>query len=91
MSVTPGWHTAALCPADPDLFYGHEGENRQDAAQRVAKAKAICGECPVRAECLGYALGRPEQYGIWAGKTELERRALRRQAQRRASRERGAA
>jgi len=39
-------------------------------------AKKLCGECPVQAECLTYALAANEQHGIWGGMTLKERLAL---------------
>jgi WhiB family redox-sensing transcriptional regulator len=52
----------------------------------VAKALAICRACPVRVECLDYAVDAVE-LGIWGGTFGKERRALRvqRNAQRRAT------
>jgi WhiB family redox-sensing transcriptional regulator len=44
------------------------------------EAKRICGECPVRAECLEYALEEDERFGIWGGMSERERRKLKRLA-----------
>ena len=33
----------------------------------VEFAKALCGACPVRNECLASALGREEPWGVWGG------------------------
>jgi WhiB family redox-sensing transcriptional regulator len=44
------------------------------------EAKRICSECPVRIECLNYALRRDERYGVWGGMSERERRRLKRMA-----------
>ena len=44
------------------------------AAQNVAKK--LCAGCPVRLECLAEALDSGEQFGVWGGMTERERRAL---------------
>lgn len=33
----------------------------------IARAKAFCRECPVRAACLAAALGRREPWGVWGG------------------------
>ncbi len=33
----------------------------------IARAKAICGECPVRESCFEEALARREPYGVWGG------------------------
>ena len=44
--------------------------------ERIAAAKALCGRCPVRQECLEHALHNGEDYGIWGGLTEGERREV---------------
>ena len=33
----------------------------------IARAKAICGRCALRAECLERALDRAEPWGVWGG------------------------
>ena len=65
--------------ADPDLFFGPAAELVTDYKTRVAKAKAVCAGCPVRDACLAYALDTRQEYGIWGGTDEDERRALLRQ------------
>jgi hypothetical protein len=39
-------------------------------------ALAWCGPCPVRAECLAWALLHRAADGVWGGTTEEERRAM---------------
>lgn len=72
--VVNSWRDYALCvEVDPELFFPdaqHSSENRQ--------ARKLCFECPVREECLGYALVNRIDYGIWGGCTPLERKLLRR-------------
>jgi len=34
----------------------------------IARAKALCAECPVREECFEVALARREPYGVWGGR-----------------------
>lgn len=41
------------------------------------QARAICGTCPLRQDCLTWALPQPDLVGIWAGTTGKERARLR--------------
>ena len=41
-----------------------------------AEAKKVCLACPVRKQCLDYALANDERFGIWGGLSERERRKL---------------
>lgn len=68
----PDWFERAECRGvDPDLFFPKAGESYQ-------QAQRVCRECPVRAQCLEYALDNCERFGVWGGLTERERRQLRR-------------
>jgi WhiB family redox-sensing transcriptional regulator len=81
-----GWQDRAACKgADVVLFFGPDGERQPERDIRERKAKALCGACPVRMECLGYADSRPEKYGTWGGLNEDERSAERRRRMRRAN------
>lgn len=79
----PAWTEEALCAeTDPALFFpehnGIEGAS--------SEARKVCAVCPVRRDCLEYALeyesgamGTAMSYsvnGIWGGKTPNERRAI---------------
>ena len=75
------WHKAAACKKNPGPFYDPEGEKAPEKARREAEAKAICEGCLVLMRCRVYALGRPEQYGFWAGLSEDGAKALRRSEQ----------
>ena len=57
---------------------GPVGSRWKGASTR--EAKAVCRNCPVWAECLGYALERDEAFGIWGGLSPRERRHLKLQA-----------
>ncbi|MEK6647954.1 MAG: WhiB family transcriptional regulator [Actinomycetota bacterium] len=46
--------------ADPDLFFSEKSEE-------VGLAKSLCGQCPVRQQCLDAALSRQEPCGVWGG------------------------
>ena len=67
----PGWMKRAQCRGeDPGLVFLSVGVN-------AAKARTIFAICPVRQECLAYALADPESAGVWGGFTDRERRKLR--------------
>ncbi len=70
---------AACKGADSDLFFGPDAEFVTSRREREAQAKAICAACPVRPDCLTFALDTGQVYGVWGGLNEDERRALRRQ------------
>jgi len=64
----------ALCAeTDPEAFFPEKGGSARPA-------KAVCRDCPVRAECLQYALDHHEYWGIWGGLSYQERRRLRQEA-----------
>lgn len=57
------------CPQAPTLpCREHDSElwfaERPDDVER---AKALCGDCPLRAQCLQGALSRREPWGVWGG------------------------
>ncbi|MFF3260178.1 WhiB family transcriptional regulator [Streptomyces sp. SID11233] len=77
------WRERAACrDEDPDLFFpiGTTGP----ALVQTEDAKAVCHGCPVRAECLRWALENGQDTGVWGGLDETERRALKRRSRRRA-------
>jgi WhiB family redox-sensing transcriptional regulator len=78
------WTDRAAClNADPELFFTIEGEPRAEKDARTKKAKQVCMGCPVRTDCLSWALGTPEKYGVWGGLDEDERSSERRRRMRR--------
>ena len=71
------WRDKAAClTVDPELFFpvGNTGP----AVDQIEKAKAVCGRCTVSEQCLQYALETNQDYGVWGGLSEDERRALKR-------------
>jgi WhiB family redox-sensing transcriptional regulator len=71
------WRTRAACAdVDSELFFpiGVTGP----AIPQIAAAKAVCAACEVRAACLEFAIVTNQEYGVWGGTSEEERRALRR-------------
>ena len=66
------WAEAGRCAGvDPDVFFPRRGDD-------PGPAKAFCRACPVRSECLSWALESNQKHGIWGGMTESQRRRLRR-------------
>ena len=61
---------------DPVLFFPMEGGASSKKALRPVYE--TCEACPVREECLEYALENNE-YGIWGGTSRKERQRIRRQ------------
>ena len=69
----PSWQERAACRGmGPQLFYPEKG-NPADAWE----AKELCRTCPVRPDCLEYALDTGDRHGIWGGTTEKPRMRMR--------------
>lgn len=77
-------HKAACKDEDPELFFpvGTNGP----ALEQIANAKRVCARCPVKCECLNWAVGTGQDAGVWGGTSEGERRASKRREGRRANR-----
>lgn len=71
------WQDQALCrstehnPVDADIFFPEP-----DETHKIAAAKRLCGQCPVRRTCLDAALEANDTDGIRGGMTEEERQPL---------------
>lgn len=64
------WQEKARCHSyDPEIFF----DPRVRAERR---AKAICGKCAVRTQCLAVALESRAEFGVWGGLNGKERRSL---------------
>lgn len=76
------WRAWAVCrEEDPELFFptGNTGA----ALAQTEDAKWICNQCcPVREECLQWALETGQDAGVWGGLSTDERRALKHPQQR---------
>lgn len=71
------WQLRGLCRGrDSAQFFHPDGERGSSRSRREAKAKSLCMDCPVRAECAAHALAVQEPYGVWGGFTEAERLRL---------------
>ncbi|CAB4128412.1 Transcription factor WhiB [uncultured Caudovirales phage] len=76
------WMDNASCAGieDPDIFFPPRDKVLY---KKIAdEAKTYCNSCPVRKECLWYAISSDETHGIWGGLSHRERNALVRKWQR---------
>ena len=65
------WQEQAVCAqVDPEIFFPDKGGSPR-------QAKQICAECPVRLQCLEFALEHNERHGVFGGLTERERQSIR--------------
>jgi WhiB family redox-sensing transcriptional regulator len=75
-SAAAEWHGRGLCVGeDPDVFFPSHGDPGTDA-------RKICAACRVRGDCLNYAT-ETDEFGIWGGLDQQERRNLKRKQRRR--------
>ena len=69
------WRKRAACRLMPaDMFFpvGVTGI----ACDEVESAKAVCRSCIVAGECLDFALRTRQEFGVWGGADEEERRLI---------------
>ena len=78
MPLKDDWQLKALCRGNHAyLFFPPSTfERKEERERQEMKAKAICGVCPVKAECYEHAVAIREPFGIWGGLTEVERRTI---------------
>ena len=72
----------AACRGKPVEWWFIEGpdaraRNHRPVPAQGMEAKAICGTCPVRNECLAYAIKNGELFGVWGGYAPKKRRGMR--------------
>lgn len=66
------WRDDAAClGADPKLFF-------PDSKYVEPKAEALCASCPVRIECLVFAIENKIEFGTWGGHGVNARKRIKR-------------
>lgn len=73
------WQKFGSCrKADESLFFAPDisGEPAGKRLRRLVAAKRVCAACPVREMCRSYALENGEEFGIWGGLSEVERKQI---------------
>lgn len=64
------WRAQAACrEIDIEVFFAVDEDSQRAAV-------AVCETCPVRQPCLEYAITSREQYGVWGGVREQDRKRL---------------
>jgi WhiB family transcriptional regulator, redox-sensing transcriptional regulator len=64
------WMSKACCRgSDADSFFPSNGLG-------VEAVRRVCEACPVRVDCLEYALANRLDYGVWGGTSERERQRI---------------
>lgn len=64
------WMLAGHCrDREPTFFFPSDGVG-------VEHARHVCADCPVKIECLEYALRYRIEHGVWGGASERERRRI---------------
>ena len=69
INMNEEWRERAVCKHhDSELWFAQDHHSQ-------AKAIAVCQTCPVRNECLEFALEHDER-GVWGGQSERGRRRI---------------
>jgi WhiB family redox-sensing transcriptional regulator len=70
-----GWQKDAACRGmDSSVFFSPAKERGPSRRRREEAAQAICRACPVSGPCGRFARASQQEYGVWGGSTESERR-----------------
>lgn len=64
------WRADGVCVTEkvsPHIFYPKNNE------RDINRAKRVCNRCPVKDECLDFAVRNLDEHGVWGGTSEAER------------------
>jgi len=71
------WREQANCIGhDTNIFFAEKGDA---GIQAMQLAKELCNPCPVRQQCLEYALKHSIRVGIYGGMAPKQRYAIKRE------------
>lgn len=72
------WQRRAVCHNEPtNTFYVPDGMRGPRVKEATNRALSICADCPVRAQCLEYAMRTGDDSAVLGGTTPKQRRAMR--------------
>lgn len=73
IAANADWRSRGVCAqVGGDTWFPERGGS-------TTEAKKVCQGCPVKDECLEWAISNDERFGVWGGVSERERRVLKRQ------------
>ena len=72
----PPWREDSACREESSRASFFPGGDRGKTLTMATEAKRVCRGCPVKIDCLLYAIETQQEYGVWGGATVPERRKL---------------
>lgn len=67
------WAPYGNCRGRDTSIWFLDDHKSAEGKKSAKEAKEICSTCPVRIQCLNYAIVNKERFGIWGGLTPHER------------------
>lgn len=84
--VFEDWMGYAVCASvDPEVWFPQKSGS-SIPAKRICNGFKGNPPCPVREQCLEYAMAHEEKFGVWGGLSERERNKRRKDATERSAR-----
>lgn len=72
---TPNWQALGACRIEDSEMFFPIGDSIH-AKMQTEEAKAVCRRCPMVERCLAWALETRQDFGVWGGLSEDDRRRL---------------
>lgn len=72
------WRYESACLDKPPEWFWPEPVNGKLNMDAYDRARTVCSGCPVREDCLTYAIEHREKQGMWGGLSPRERSRERR-------------
>lgn len=70
------WQGHAACRGLPqDWFFLQKGDSQDE--EKKLPGLDVCRDCPVKVDCLRFAIRSKSHHGIWGGKTTEQRKKVR--------------
>lgn len=70
---TSSWAPQGLCRTLPAEWWFADDNRTPQGRQDTQKAIQYCLICPVKQQCLKYAVDNKEEHGVWGGTTPMDR------------------